>query len=862
MDSNKLTYSIPSTCPRQKLSTKEKGEDWGISNLLYWESKLITGNKDIETDRIEMKKNSNLYFHNILDPIDVAKIVNPHNIRDFVVPLDFKHYKIENPKIQTLKGEELKRRFEWKAYVSNRDAVSKKEQAKKDQFMQFITEKIKAEAFDEKEVEVEMQKLQEYLTYDWQDIREKTADQLLHYYSQYLDLKVEFNRTWENGLLYGHEILSVDEHNLKPVVESCDPKTVYWLRSPEDPYIDNSDCIIREYYLPLGKVIDYYYNYLTPTDISDLEERIDTRSGERNFGAAQYYSKDEKGFLIPNGGISDSGIGSAYLNPDFLSSNAYNFSGYYDEQGNIRVVHTRWKSLRKIGILTSFDEQGNEQETFVDENYKIDKALGETIRWIWITEAWEGTRIGEDKFIKIQPRSIQYRKLDNISACSLGYVGTSIDNPVFKLLKEYSIKYDAYMHRTEQAMIKAIGKIGILDLAMIPDDWDLDLWMHTATNIGWAVKDSFKEARKGAATGKLAGNMNTNSDVINLEQGQFIQQNMMMLQYLEQQMDALVGINKQRQGNIAATAGLQTTRDAVEMSSTITESYFAIHDNVKIRTLRMLLEVAKYCLKGKSESLQYVTSEFTNEIFNVDGDLINEAEFDLLVGDASNDKKTIDILQEAVKIALQTGQVDLIQLMDIFSTDSTASIKRKVEKSVRAKQESDQKNIEAEQQSKQAAMEQQAAMQQEMLADKDLDRDLARYKIDRDFEKAIAVAEITVYMKQAELDANMNGIPDPMEIADRALAQQDIDSKRYSEQSKLSHDKEKHLRDLDLEEKKLKAQKEIEDKKLQAIKVQNANQIALADKKAKLDEKMMDKKMKLEEMKARAAIAKSRKTSK
>lgn len=846
-----FTTTPPPSFPRQKISTKEKNEEWGIKNLLYWEHKLITGNKNIEVDRIRMKKNANLYFNNILDTLDVAKIVNPHNIKDFNIPLDFKHYKIENPKIQTLKGEELKRRFEWKTYVSNRDAISKKEEEKKEQFVNFLTEKIKAESFNEEQVKKELEKLQEYLAYDWQDVREKTADQLLHYYNYYLDLKTQFSRAWENNLLYGQEIMSVDEHNLKPVVESCDPKTIFWLKSPEEPYIDNSDCVIREYYIPLGKVIDHYYDYLTPEQISNLEERTDMKGIEKNFTFNQYYTKDTNGFLIPNTDLQNTILNPAYLNPAYLTSNQFNFNGYFDSYGNVRVVHTRWKSMRKVGVLKYLDEQGDEQEKFVDENYKLNKVLGESIKWIWINEAWEGTRVGEEIFIKIKPRSIQYRKLDNISECSLGYVGTRIENAMFDLMKEYSIKYDAYMHRTEAAIIKAVGKIGILDLAMIPDDWSIDMWMHFATNMGWAIKDSFKEAKKGAATGKLAGNMNNSSETINLEQGQFIEQNMRMLQYLENQMDHLVGINQQRQGLVSADAGLQVTREANQASSNITESYFNIHDNVKLRTLRALLEVAKYCLKNKSESLQYVTSEFTNEIFNVDGDLINEAEFDILIGDGTNDAKTIEILQEAVKIALQTGAVDLIELMDIFSSDSTSSIKRKVEKSVKLKEQKEQDKFQQEQALEKEKMAHEAQLHQDALNDKQADRDLQRYKIDQDNQTKIQVSEISNYFKNPELDANNNGLPDPQEIANNALKQQEINSKNFVEQQKLSHERQKHQDELSIKEREINSKKEIEDKKIEAIKIQNKNQIELANKKHKADKELAAKKLQIERIKAR-----------
>ncbi len=790
-DNSTYNLSIPTTIPRQKISTSAKTDEWGKDNILYWENRLINKNTFNTSDKIKMKKNCNLYYHNILDNLEVARICNPYNIKDFQIPLDFRHYKIENPKIQTLKGEELKRRFEWKVYVSNRDAISEKEEQKKEQYFQFITEKIKSESFDEETAKKELQKLSEYLNYDWQELRERTADELLHHYVQYLDLKTQFSRAWEHSLINGEDLMSIDEHNGKPVIEACDPKTIYWLKSPENPYIDDSDAVVRAYYVPLGQIIDYYYEDLTSTQISELEDRQTKRTEYEDFTLNQYYHKSDEGFFMPNGTNGE------------LVINTSNFEGYYDEDGNIRIVHVRWKSLRKIGRLFYFDEQGEEQEKFVDENYKIDKSKGERVEWIWITEAWEGTRIGEDIFIKIKPRNVQFRKLDNQSYCSLGYVGTKIDNAFFDLMKDYSIKYDAYMWRTEDAMKKALGKIAILDLAMIPDEMDLDTWIHFATNMGWAIKDSFKEGKKGAAQGKLAGSNQESSNVINLEQGQFIQQNMMMLQYIETQLDKIIGINPQRQGVVSQDAGLQVTREASQASSNITESYYAIHDNVKLRTLRALLEVAKWCLREKKESIQYITSEMTSKIFELDGQLINEADFGILVGDATNDAKTIAVLQEAFKMAAQTGEIDPIQLMDIFSNDNTASIKRKIEKSVNEKKQQEQKRFEDEQKQIADQRQHEAQLHQEELDDKKSARQLKQYEIDQNNQTKITVAEIGNYFKAADTDNNNNGIPDPMEIASHALEQtrlqSDILHKNLVEGSKLKQHNDK----VNLEKEKL-----------------------------------------------------------
>lgn len=790
--------------PKQKLSTTSKGDKWCKDNLLYWERRLINNNQTLSSSKTNMKRNSDLYLYNILNVNDIARVCNPHNLEDFSIPPDFRHYKIENPKIQTLKGEELKRRFEWKVYVSNRDAISKKEEDKKVEYFNFIIDQINSEVVNEEDLKIKMDKLNEYMTYDWQELRERTADELLHHYFQYLDLPTEFSKSWEYSLLNGQDILSVDEHNGKPVVKACDPKNVYWNNSGGNQYIDDADAIIEVYYLPLGQIIDYYYDFLTSSEVTTLEERQSKLSEYRNFTYNQYYSKNENGFVITP-------------NNEIMVEND-NYQEYYDSDGNIRVTHCRWKSLRKVGELTFFDEQGNEQTKHVDENYKIDISTGETVKWVWVTEAWETTRIGEDIYVKCKPRSVQFRKLDNISYCSLGYVGTAVDNCLFDIMKTYSILYDTYMWRTEQAMVKAIGKIGILDFAMIPDGWNIDQWMYYATKMGWAIKDSFKEGKKGAATGKLAANVGDSSNVINLEQGEFIRQNMEMLQYLEMQMDKIVGINQNRQGIVGAKTGLQVNREVTEASANITESYFTIHDNVKLRTLRALLEVSKWCLRNKTESIQYITSENISKVFEVDGEMLNEAEYGLLVNNASNDGIMINNLQEAVKLALQTGTVDLIQLMDVFSSDTTASIKRKIEKSVREKEERERAQAEQQNQIEQQRVQLEAQRHQEMMALEQSKLDMQQYKIDREFEKAIQVEEIRSYLGQKELDQNNNGIPDPMEIADKALKQQDIDSKRFTEASKIIQ-----------KSNEIKSKREVEDKKLD-----------LQDKKLEIEKKRIE----------------------
>lgn len=818
----------PTTCPPQKLSETRKTKKWCQDNLLYWENVLL--NDESSARKLNMYRNEALYFRGEMSREEIARICNPHNIPDFTIPPGFRNYPICEPRIQTLLGEEIKRLFNYKVFVTNRDAVSDKEEKKKDLFMQFVAEQIQAEAVDEESMQKDMEKLQEYLAYDFQDLREKTASELLRHYTNYLDLKIKFSKIWLDYLLYGEMIINNDCINGKPYAEREDPKNIFWNGSEQYPYIDDADAVIKEVYMPLGRVIDHYYEYLSDSDIKKLEEKRDALQNKQ-FTLGQMYTKDgETGSLIP-----DSTMITVYGDNEL--PNHKNFSGYYNENGEVRVCELRWKSFKKVGKLNYIDENGDEQETWVDEYYTpIDN---EVVKWYWINEAWECTRIGDDIIVKYGPRKVQFRKMDNKSYCSLGYTGTFTEKIWFDIVKEYQIKYNAYMYRTEQAMIKAVGKIGILDLAMIPDNWTVDMAMYYATTMGWMVVDSFKEAKLGPATGKLAGQMATRGDAINLEQGQFISQNIQMLQYIEQQLDLVTGVNYSRRGEVKATTGLGVMQEAQEASASITESHFTLLDNVKIRTLSAILEIAKYALRNKTESIQYVTSEMTSKIFEIDGELLNEAEYGLLVGNAVQDAQAIQTLQRATEIALQTGEVDLIQLMDIFSNESTSEIKRRIQKSVNQKREAAAQQAETDRQTEQAKLQTQLALKEADALEKEKDRALKKYEIDTNNQTAIYTAELKALGFSQETDADMNGVPDVMEQADLALKglkiQQDAGIKTEQIKQKAKEHKDK----LDIENKKLKLkEKELEQKKIDSenklkIARENKTKAEMARKRAK-----------------------------
>jgi len=125
-------------------------------------------------------------------------------------------------------------------------------------------------------------------------------------------------------------------------------------------------------------------------------------------------------------------------------------TNYFDNNGNIRVVRTYWKSKRKIKKVKSYNpETGDEEFDFYPENYKCDKDLGQEEEIFWINEAWEGTKIGKEIYVNMRPRVVQFNRL------SIGSIYNINDSRPFSLvdvMKPYQYLYNALHDRLNKAI--------------------------------------------------------------------------------------------------------------------------------------------------------------------------------------------------------------------------------------------------------------------------------------------------------------------------------------------------------------------------------------------------------------------------
>lgn len=807
--------------PQQKLPLSKKNEKWqhDCVNYIIGEGNIVSGGQT-HTAHGEMQTYYNLY-NSIFDEKDFKKITNPFKVEDGfpATPQDFN---IIRPKIDLLIGEETKRPLNFRVVRTSQEATSELMETQKQLLMQYMQSALMAQMGPEEQQQFQQQlqsgevmppeQIAKYMDKDYKDVVENTAYHTLVYLREKLGIDNEFIKGWKDALISGQEVYYVGVLNSEPYMERVNPMYFSYDKSPDLEFIEDGAWCCRRMRLPITEVYDRYYDKLTEKDLIKLEELINA---------------------VPANNLGEHGI-----KDDFRGIQLHFYDNpIYDEKGNhnVNVWHCCWKSFKKINYVTTQDEQGQMQVDIVDETYQpVGNEI--SIEPDWIIEVWEGYRCGNDLYFGIQPIEYQHVSIDNPNSQKLPYCGAIYSNTnsrprsLVSILKPLQYMYIVLWYRLELALARDKGKVVNMDVTQIPKSMHItpDKWLHYLSSVGVNFINPYEEGWSipGREGGKPA--QFNQITALDLTMSNVIAEYIQLMDKIEQLAGTISGITEQRQGAISSTELVGNVERSVTQSSHITEPLFWVHAQVKRHVLNMLLNTAKgaWQATGK-DKLQYIFDNGERAFLDVSQKFYYE-DMDVFVSDTSKDLENIQKLQQLIQPAMQNG-ASLLEAAEILTNDNFNIIKQKL-KDMQTRQEQQaqqQQQAQAEQEQKIQEMQNQAKEQELMLQEAQMD--LTRYQIDQDNATKIAVAEISAYRGTEDKDANMNGIPDPMEIAKNATTQMKIRSDQYTKDYEI------------------KQKREIENQKIKLAKEQMDHETALQKQK---DDAAMER----EKLKARTAL--------
>jgi len=801
------------TFPPQKLPFKSKGDTWRHNCVDWGVNRTYFNYSPVRMDVIHMKTNYDL-LNGIIHMRDIAAVLNPGDISTAFLPDKIQHYPIINSKINTLRGEEAARVFDWHVIVTNPNSVSEIEERKKNEYFAMVQGAVENPEIDDHQAQKDIQDGIDYFNYNWQDLREVRGNELLKHYSKEQNFPQIFNDGFVDAAAVNIEAYQCAIVGCEPVLFKLNPMKLRTYGSGYSNKIEDADVIVYEDYWSRGRIVDTYYDELKEKDIKWLSDGIPDYGGNEPIGAAGNYNSAfgfvrGEGFIGEDGTLIDSGGPMGYIFDELAHLDGGIGSNLlpYDVNGNIRVVHVYWKSFRKIFKVKSYDPvTGEEVFDFYPETYVPDKDAGEEATPLWVNQAWEGTKIGEDIYVQCRPCPVQYNSISNPSTCSFGIVGTIYNMnearpySLVDMMKPYNYLYDAIHAKLIDLIATNWGKLLEMDLALKPKNWEVEKWMYFARANKVLIKDSFNEGSKGAATGKLAGGLNNASKgYVDADWGQSIQNYIELLQWTKESMSDLVGINRQREGNTYNRETVGGIERAVLQSSYITDWLFQKHDDTKRRVLECFIETAKAAVRGRNVKFQYIMSDGTRRMMEIDGDEFAESSYGLVV-DSSNDTQKLYSQLDALTQAAMQNQYKLSTIVKLYSSASLAEKTRILEDYEKRMEELQQQTQQQEMQAKQQEIQAKQQIEYQKMQQEDMLNQ-------RDNETKIRVAELNSRAEYMRLGIYA-------EENDEELVHEKLDIER----EKLRAQIEQFDKELREKQEERKDKREIELKKIEAQK--------------------------------------------
>ena len=816
--------------PAQKLPMSKKTQAWKeacVDYVVGAGDSGFGGNGRSRSD--EMQTYYDLY-NSIYNEKDLKYVTNPFK-QDDGFPAMAQDYNIIKPYVDQLLGEETKRPFNFHPQRTSDIAASEMQEKAKEMLMDYIQATIASKLSPEQAARYEQalatgeiqtpEAIAKYLQKDYKDIAETEAYHALQFLKRKLNLTHEFYKGWKDALIGGEEIYYIGVINGDPYVERVNPMYFDYEHSLDLEFIDDAAWCRRKMIMSATEIYDRFYDKMSERQLNELLELIDQRPGAGNNPEIRKTSMDYESIKLHK-------INSFTDNP-------------FDVD-HITVYHCCWKSFKKIGFVTLLNPETGEAEEFqVDEDYKV-TGTEQSVEWDWIIEVWEGYRIGDDMYIGIQPIEYQHISADNPNSQKLPYTGVVYNNTNSKprslvsMMKPLQYMYIVVWYRLELALSRDKGKVAVMDITQIPKSMNIDVnkWMHYLSALGVAFINPYdegwdipgREGGKPSQFNQLSSWDLTMSNVI----AEYVQ----LMQKIEDMVAKLTGITPQRQGQIAASELVSNTNTAVSMSYHITEPWFWNHNQVKRRVLTMLLNTSKAAWKDSKKYLNYILDDATRAFVQLSDNFFYE-DMDIFVDDSTKNQQYIDQLKQLLQPAMQNG-ASLLDIAEIITLDNMSMVKNRLEEIEQKRMEQMQQQQQAEQQAQQQMAEQQNQLKEEELILKEAELDLEKYKVDQDNATKITVAQLNAYRSAENMDQDMNGIIDVVEIGKQALEQQKIDSEKASKQLELNNKK-----------REIQLKKEIEDKK-----------IDLEKQKMEYDLKLQKQKdaeaYKREQLKARTAL--------
>jgi len=774
--------------PEQLKPLSQKGKKFIEDSALAFAS--------IAKGSAKSKKNDELSWDYFNGKIDAKRFKYLTQIGDYTLPSRIRRVSIQRPPINLLLSQQARRPFVFSTVVADQDSIEEKFknkffffvkkyldrakelkkqyqkgyvklQQQQEQIMQALQQEPQNEEqaaqlqelsqrLPEIQVEIEsmkeefqerleisgeeISKIEEFLSYDYKELKEMIAQKAMKQMQQKHDVKQQSLEVFRDKIVTGKGAfyVDVDMKSKKLMFESLDSMQVYFPAIQGIKYIEEGPWVVIEDYISYSQLIDYYGGSEALTDeiLKELE----------------YYKEYSSG-------------------DDIGQPNANVYTGARDHSNGISRKRIWWKSPRKVFVKKSpnkHKENGVFRHFINDESYldkKPKKEDGVQISTYYIYDLFTAVVI-QDKIIVEGERVEQpLRMVDNYSWTQLPVIGKSfgsLNDEPYSLIwstKDLQDLYDIVNYHRELYIAASGVKGQIIDLAQKPSTMSLqehqyhkklgNLYIETVDKAGRKVQSPYNQWKE--YDDSLSPNI------------QYLEG---IMQSLSEMVKETMGVTRQRMGQIVNSDQVGTSELARDQSALVTEILFYEHDLIMGRALRRALNLSAKFLWKQKTLLQFTNPDLSTEIVNIPENLLNKSDWDIFV---INNQQEEQNMYEIKQLAVQQHTKGMLPFKHIIQMYNKSSV-IELQKSVMRWSDEAEKLMMANQQNAQQA--QNEAEQMKIRMEQEFQALIAKDKND--------IERLRMQIDQAKLQADMQNAQTQAMLKDK-----EIDTRKETEMMKM-----------------------------------------------------------------------------
>jgi hypothetical protein len=798
--------------PRQAVSVKDKEDPrWGkqCMDFLRDEARAHSRDKIRDAKKFQMLSDEYDYSDHLwsIDPLHLGD----KKEEEYGGTEPIQHYPIINTPLNTIHGERINRNIQFYCLSETPKSRNTYYQAKTEELVGYVQQEImntilqrmqaQGIPIDEKAFQKAQQmapeQIQKYVdSGDYGDAIEDFSNTTLKNLWKDGNLDEEFIEGFRGATVCGKEFYTLHVVGNKLNVFNVNSMLAFYHKSSFTRYISESQYAGYRMFLTPSSIIDMYRDRLTDEDIDELERKMSNGAsqGNQSITGLKSISYDTQTFTSAQGetlAFNQQQIDSML---DEFWQTGSNTGHYRSMQGLIEVVQGYWKSYRKVGWLTWYDEADEEHEDLVDENYEPDENAGESVKWFYLNQVYQGTVIDENIYVGIEPYPFQLFDLNDPDYSPLPIEGGLYNDYNGKTmgLVDYMLPwqelFDIVANELKKDMKKAFGKVMYMDMDSIPniEGFDEKKWYYWAKEFGIAWVSSNK--------GKNSFSHYQAADMSFAEQ---MNAKIALLDKIKNYCDAFAGFSQPRVAGQSSQPTAQQDLQQMQASVNQTEYFFWKHTQIIQRVLTQAINISKRLVK-KDPYLRNKFDEVGMKYIEFDLEDVQDANLSVYVVHSSQEIARREMLRQMAISAASKG-ADMVDCGDLVMAKTENEIRR-ILKNMRAQQQQilqQQQQFEADQE--QAKRDQADRYHQDEV---NLEYDKIESQERQTFMKTFAFQDDNLK------DENANGIPDILETAQLEEQRSDNLRKHVREVQKNMLDAQVQRRKLSIEQQKLGILKE------------------------------------------------------